>query len=161
MGLNDLFDQAETVFIGTVSDAETPPDGASGPYSVFRQVSYMVNGVLKGTVSGNSIDVFHHVVSDGRDRQPVDTLDTSVPFRRGAKLLVFAVEGPDPEDDNRTQLEEIDSDDGVFELTPALQNALVSALATTGSAPRGAVDLRPWLILAILLALAGWLFALL
>ncbi len=163
MGLNDLFNKAETVFIGRVRDAAAPPDGVSGPFSVFRRVSYDVDGILKGSLSGASIDVFHYVVSDDRDRQPMDTTEPAVPFRRGARLLVFAADGPDPDDDNATQLEEIDSDDGVFELTPDLENRLSTALgggAPSAGAGGGSHDLRIWLVIAVILAIAGWLYAL-
>lgn len=143
MNVHERFQEADVVFIGKVAEIDAAPTAASGAAVVLRGVGYEVIGTMKGQISGKSVKIFHYVVSDTRDMQPSNSQDPITPFRLGAMHMVFSIKGEDIFNNGQMRLEELNSDDGILELS----GDIVTGLRRAMSPPRNLFTLLRWLFL--------------
>lgn len=143
MNLHERFQESDIVFIGKVTEIDPAPTAASGAAVVFRGVEYDVIGTMKGHANRRSVKIFHYVVSDMRDMQPSNSQDPVTPFRLGARHMVFSIEGKDVFNNDRMRLEELNSDDGILELS----DDIVVGLRRAMSPPRNLFAVLRWLFL--------------
>lgn len=125
--MDKKFQEADIVFIGRMMDITPAPQAASGAIASFRVATYQVDKMLKGKAGPGPLEISHYVVDQDRDMQPADSQSPYTPFRRGEKLLVYAVNTEDFVTPGQFHYQEISYAGGATELGYSLPAALQRA----------------------------------
>jgi len=87
-------DNAELVFVGTITAVGTAPAFWSGIAMSAQGVTYTVDAVLKGSYTESGIIIYHILVDGSRQAASTPGLNSSI-FAVGGKLIVFAAQNAD------------------------------------------------------------------